>query len=341
MSEQALAPAPSPEKIWNALNGFQKTAALRAAIELDLFTAVGEGSDTTELLSKRLNASPRGVRILCDYLTVEGFLSKNEGKYSLPKESQLFLDRHSPACMNSIVHFVNRPQHIAAFNDLVNVVRTGTTTLPDGGSIQPEYPGWELFAESMVPMMAGAVQFIGELSVANGCEPKRVLDIAAGHGLFGIEVAKRSPRAEVVAVDWSKVLQIAERNARSARVEGRYKTVPGDAFEAQFGTGFDLVLLTNFLHHFDEQTCVQLLKKIHAAMEPGGRLITLEFIPNDDRVSPPVPAQFSMIMLTGTPHGDAYTARQLQSMTKAAGFGQSQFLQVPRSPEQVIVTARE
>jgi hypothetical protein len=333
--------APSPEKIWDALNGFQKTAALKAAIDLDVFTAIGEGSETADAVAERLSASPRGVRILCDYLTVEGFLTKNGSKYSLPLESRLFLNRRSPACVCSVTQFLNSPQHMSAFSDLAKVVRTGTTILPTGASTEPEYPGWEVFAESMVPMIAGAVQFIGELSVADGRHPKRVLDIAAGHGLFGIEVAKRAPQAEIVAVDWPKVLQIAQRNARNAGVEGRYKILPGDAFAVQFGTGFDLVLLTNFLHHFDEQTCIELLKKIHAAMEPQSRLLTLEFVPNEDRVSPPVPAQFSMMMLAGTPQGDAYTAKQLTAMSKAAGFGESKFLQVPRSPEQVVITTKD
>jgi len=242
--------------------------------------------------------------------------------------------------MGSAILFLNRKKHTSAFDDLAEVVRKGTTSLPDGGTVEPEYAGWEVFAEAMVPIVAGAVQFIGELAVANGSRPKRVLDIAAGHGLFGIEVAKRSPQTEIVAVDWPNVLQVAQRNARKAGVQDRYKPAPGDAFEVPFGNGFDLVLLTNFLHHFDEGTCIQLLKKIHAAMAPGGRLMTLEFVPNDDRVSPPIPAQFSMMMLGLTPQGDAYSAQQLNGMMKAAGFGESQFLQVPKSPEQVVVTER-
>ena len=341
MNEQAQrAPAPTPEKVWNTLMGHQKAEALKAGIELDVFTAVGEGADTVERLAARLGASPRGVRILCDYLTVEGFLAKNDDKYSLPVESQIFLDRRSPACMCSVVHFLHRPDFAAAFSNLAEVVRRGTTLLPDGAATEAEYPGWELFAESMVPIVASAVQFIGELAVANGRDPKKVLDIAAGHGMFGIEVAKRARQAEIVAVDWPKVLEIARRNAGNAGVEERYKTMPGDAFEVPFGSGFDLVLLTNLLHHFDEETCVKLLKKIHRAMEPAGRLITLEFIPNEDRVSPPIAAQFSMMMLGSTPRGDAYTAKELSSMAMAAGFGESEFLDVPRSPQRVMVTAR-
>src|SRR5881394_3524019 len=98
---------PNPQLLWDTLNGYQRTAALRAAIELDLFTAVGEGATTVEELSKRCNAAARGTRILCDFLAVIGFLSKHSGAYSLSPTAAAFLDRRSPAYMASMVQFIN------------------------------------------------------------------------------------------------------------------------------------------------------------------------------------------------------------------------------------------
>src|SRR5437763_16924848 len=94
---------PNPQLVWDTFNAYQRTAALRAAIELDLFTAVGEGATTIEDLSRRSNASPRGTRILCDYLTIIGFLSKSGDSYTLTPTSAAFLDRRSPSCMASMV----------------------------------------------------------------------------------------------------------------------------------------------------------------------------------------------------------------------------------------------
>ena len=147
-----------------------------------------------------------------------------------------------------------------------------------------------------------------------------MLDIAAGHGLFGIEVAKQSPQARIVAVDWAQALEVAKRNAENAGVANRYQTLPGSAFDVEFGGPYDIVLLTNFLHHFDAPTCVRLLKKVHAATKRGGRVATLEFVPNADRVSPPMAAAFSLTMLATTASGDAYTFRELESMYREAGF---------------------
>lgn len=157
----------------------------------------------------------------------------------------------------------------------------------------------------MMPMMVPAAEAIAE-RLAPG-ESMRVLDIAAGHGAFGIALARRSPEVEIVAVDWEPVLGLAEQNAKASGVHDRYRTIAGDAFSVDYGSGYDIVLVTNFLHHFDAATNTTLLKKINAALKPGGRVTVLEFVPNPDRVSPPMPASFSLTMLAETTGGDAFT----------------------------------
>src|SRR5439155_2716429 len=134
----------------------------------------------------------------------------------------------------------------------------------------------------------------------------KVLDIAAGHGLFGIMVAKAFPNAEIYAVDWANVLTVATENAVKFGVFDQYHLIKGDAFDVDFGDGYDVVLVTNFLHHFDAETCTGFMQKVNAALTPEGKAMTLEFVPNDDRVSPPGEALFALIMLAATPAGDAY-----------------------------------
>jgi ubiquinone/menaquinone biosynthesis C-methylase UbiE len=168
----------------------------------------------------------------------------------------------------------------------------------------------------------------------------KVLDIAAGHGLFGITIARQHPNAEVVALDWPNVLEVAKENAGNAGVSDRYSTIPGSAFDVDYGTGYDLVLLTNFLHHFDPPTCETLLRKVRAALSEGGKALALEFVPNEDRVSPPIPASFSMMMLSGTPSGDAYTFPELERMFKAAGFANVELHQLPATPEKLVMASK-
>ena len=329
---------PSPELFFRTVNAYQQPAAIRAAVELDLFTAIAEGARTAPALAARCQASERGVRILCDYLVVLGFLTKDAGGYGLTQDSAVFLDRRSPAYMGGTLEFLLSPMLTGGFEDLASVVRNGTTAMPEGGTVAPENPVWVKFARAMVPMMAMPAQAMAQALAGTG--RLRVLDIAAGHGMFGIAFARQNPEAEVTAVDWPNVLEVAKENARAAGVAERYHTLEGSAFDVDFGAGYDLVLLTNFLHHFDPPTCESFLRKVHAALADGGRAATLEFVPDEDRVSPPVPATFAMMMLGSTPGGDAYTFPEFERMFRAAGFSRSELRELPATPEQLIVSSK-
>jgi ubiquinone/menaquinone biosynthesis C-methylase UbiE len=170
--------------------------------------------------------------------------------------------------------------------------------------------------------------------------PLKVLDIAAGHGLFGIAFARHDPQASIVAVDWANVLNVAQENAERAGVADRYRTLPGSAFEVEFGGGYDVVLLTNFLHHFDATTNESLMRKIHAALKPGGRAVALEFVPDENRVAPPGSASFALVMLATTPAGDAYTFREYEAGFKSAGFARCECFNLEPTMQQVVVAER-
>jgi SAM-dependent methyltransferase len=327
---------PSPELIFETLNAYQRTNALRGAIELDLFTTIGEGAATAADLAAKLKVSERGARILCDYLVIIGFLTKQGARYGLTPDTALFLDRRSPACLASAVTFLNGPALTGYFQDIAAVVRKGGAVFTTDGTMAPDDPIWVEFARAMAPMIAMPAQTIADLV---GAGSGKVLDIAAGHGLFGITIAKRNPKARIVALDWANVLEVAKENAKKAGVADRFETIPGSAFDADYGSGYDVVLLTNFLHHFDPPTCEKLLRKVYAALNPGGVAVTLEFVPNEDRVSPPAAASFSLMMLGSTVSGDAYTFSEYDRMFRNAGFSGSQAHALP-GPEKVIVSQK-
>ncbi len=164
-----------------------------------------------------------------------------------------------------------------------------------------------------------------------------MLDIAAGHGLYGIEVAKAFPDAFVTALDWTEVLAVALANAEKAGVHRRYRTMPGNLFEVDWGKEFDIILLPNILHHFDEEGCITLLRKVKASLASGGRALIIDFMPNPDRVSPPIQAMFALFMLATTPSGDAYTAQELEQMGKAAGFQNTSSRALIPTPHTLVV----
>lgn len=318
---------PSPILFFETLTAYQNTAALKAALDLKLFTALGASRMTAEEIATKCNAAERGVRMLCDFLTILGFLEKNDRRYSLTSDSAVFLDENSPAYAGSAATFLLSPTIRAAFDDLATAVRKGGTALSDEGTMAPDHPVWVDFARGMAPMVDPPARALAELLPLDAAGAPRILDIAAGHGVYGIALAQKNPRAQLVALDWAPVLEVARENAKAANLGDRFSAIIGNAFAVDLGENYDIVLVPNFLHHFDLPTCVNFLKKIHRALRPGGKIAIVEIVPNPDRVTPPEAAGFSLVMLATTAAGDAYTFAEFEEM-----LSQSEFHEVAQHP---------
>ena len=326
---------PSADVVFDTLFAYQRSAALKSALDLDLFSVIDDGANTAASAASRCGASERGVRILCDYLTTLDLLEKTDHTYRLAPAAAAFLSQRSPMYMGSTARFLLMPGVKNNFDDLTGAVQRGGVA-PAGNTVAPENPIWIEFARAMVPMMVPAAHGIADALGIESAGPTRVLDIAASHGLFGITLALRNPKVEVTAVDWASVLDVTKENAVSQNVSDRIHLKPGDAFEIDFGHDYDVALVTNFLHHFDHATCVSFLSKVRRAMKAGGRVVILEMVPNRDRVTPVVAARFSLTMLGGTPGGDAYTLDELRDQLEKAGFADVSSHSLP-TPQTVVI----
>jgi len=334
MAEQG----PSPVLFFDTINAYQRTEALRAAIELDLFTRIAAGERTAEQLAAACQASPRGIRILANYLTTLGFLRKSKEQYELTGDAEVFLNRKSPAYLGGTLEFLLTPQLKESFQHLTAAVRRGGTAVSDEGTVSHDNPIWVAFARAMAPMMQLPARMLVDRVGGDRERPIRVLDVAAGHGIFGVSIAERYPHAHITALDWPNVLAVATENAKRAGVAERHVLRPGSAFEVDWGGPYDLVLLTNFFHHFDLATCRDLASRAYAALAPGGRAITLEFIPDEDRLNPPSTASFALTMLATTAHGDAYTFAEYQQIFQKAGFLRSELFALPPTAQQAVIS---
>ena len=320
--------------VFDTLQAYQRSVALKAGIDLNLFTTIAEGNHSLGAIATRIQASEKGTRVLCDYLTMIGFLAKHGAEYMLTPDSAAFLDRRSPGYLGTMANFLMSSHIAEMFEGMTDVIRHGGALPSDHGALEPENPMWVEFARSMAPMMQMPAELIAKMFA--GSKPIKVLDISAGHGLFGIAFARHNPNAKVVGLDWANVLEVAKENAAKAGVADRYSTIPGSAFAVDFGSGYDIILIPNFLHHVDSATNEQVLRKVHSALVPNGIAIAPEFIPNEDRISPARDAMFSLQML-GTPAGDAYTYSELDKMFRIAGFAGTEMRELAPFPQRLVV----
>jgi 2-polyprenyl-3-methyl-5-hydroxy-6-metoxy-1,4-benzoquinol methylase len=316
----APASASSPQLYFDTINAYQRTEALKAAIEVGLFGAIGNTPSTTAEIADRCQCPERGVRILSDYLAILGFLTKDGARYTLTPDSATFLDPSSPAYLGKAVRFFLAPGLVDTFHRLTDTVRHGRLQASDHGTTAPDHPVWVEFARAMGPLMVPTAQGVTQLVSLDPARETRILDISASHGTYGISLALKNARAHLVALDWATVLAVTEENARKAGLTERFSKIVGDAFTADLGADYDIVLVPNFLHHFNTDDCTRFLRRVHAALQPGGRVVIVEFVPNEDRVTPPASASFAMVMLGTTPEGDAYTFAEYREMLTPIGF---------------------
>ncbi len=328
---------PTPDLFFETVKAYQQTAALKTAMELDLFTAIATGHATPTQLAIHCKASERGIRILCDYLTVKGFLLKSGHTYQLTLDTQTYLSATSPQYLGSAVAFLLSDPMQTAFQNLTTAVQKGGTALSQNGFLAPDHPAWMAYAKSMAPVMQLPAKLLAQYLDPKANQPLAVLDIAAGHGLFGLAFAQQNPKTTVTALDWPNVLTVAQTHAQKRDLSKQFKILSGNAFDTNYGNPHDITILANILHHFESNACITLLKKVHQNLSPNGRVAILEFIPNADRVSPPEDAAFALVMLATTLHGDVYTYDELNDMCLQAGFSHTHLHALGHDEQQVVI----
>ena len=332
---------PDPSLLFETLNAYQRTEALKAALELDVFSHLAERPLSSAELAKSLEASERGVRILSDYLCIIGFLEKENGRYQLTPSSALFLVKSSPTYLGMAEKFMASKTIVSSFSELSSTVRTGRTSLPEDGTVSPDNPVWVDFAEAMGAMMSFPARGMVAVCGHEAETPLRVLDVAAGHGEFGFAFARKFPKSEVFALDWDAVLRFTKTKATQYGLEKQMRYIPGDAFQVELPKELDLILIPNFLHHFSKEDCIRFLKRIRSALKEGGEVMILEFIPNEDRISPAGSAAFALTMLATTRDGDAYTFEDYKRMLNEAGYPSAVFEKLEAGMEGLVRAKRE
>ena len=140
MADEVSSP-PTPFRLFGALSGYQVTLAVKSGVELEVFTHIADGANTAAEIARRANASEKGIRILCDFLTIQGFLTKQSGTYGLAPDAAFFLSKRSPGYVGSVALFLAHSSHIQNYLDLTASIRKGGT-VNDQGNMDPENPIW-------------------------------------------------------------------------------------------------------------------------------------------------------------------------------------------------------
>jgi ubiquinone/menaquinone biosynthesis C-methylase UbiE len=327
---------PTPERIMQLAWGYAPPLLIEAAVRHGVFDTLDQGPLLAEQLASRTNTSPRGLRMLLNALVAIQLLRRDaSGRYALTEESATFLVGSKPSFQGGIFRHIST-QLMPKWIDLTEIVRTGK---PARGVNKSEEGAafFEKFVEDIFPMSYPAAQALGkELNFGN--KPAKVLDIAAGSGVWGIALAQAWPQAHVTAVDWEGVLPVTRRVAGRFGVGNRFNYVAGDIQTVNLGSGHDVATLGHILHSEGEARSRSLLKRVFDALAPGGTIAIAEFVANDDRTGPPNALIFAVNMLVNTDEGDTFTFAELSQWLREAGFENPRTLDAPGPSPLLLAT---
>ena len=317
--------------------GYAPPLILEAAVKHGVFDRLDRSPKTIRQLARETGASERGLTAICNALVGLQFLARTGDRYKLTPESAAFLVSTKPAFHGAFFKHVSR-QLIPNWLGLDKIVKTGRPA----DRVNAETDGAKFFVEfveAIFPLSYAAAQTLGgHLKIPQAKSPVSVLDIAAGSGVWGIALAKQSKHVRVSAVDWPKVLKITQKVAARHGVAGRLTKIPGDLLKVDYGKNHHVTTLGHILHSEGPERSRKVLKKVFAALAPGGTIAIMEFLVNDRRTAPPVSLLFAVNMLVNTEAGDTFSFEEISRWLRAAGFVKPRLLNVPAVSPLILAT---
>lgn len=338
MNAAANAPV-TPERIYQLAFAFAPPLILEAAIRHRVFDVLDAGPMSLSQIHRATGASERGLSAILNALTGLAFLAKDaEGNYSLTAESAAFLVTTKPSFQGGLLrhtsgHLVPRWLNL---NEVLATGRPVTAVNQEaGGASFFEQFVNDIFAMSYPPAQVLA----GHLNLASAAAPVRVLDLAAGSGVWGITLAQSSNQVRVTAVDWPGVIGVTRKNAARFGLADRFEFHEGDLLEADLGRGHNVATFGHILHSMGAKDSRTLLKRVFHALAPGGTIVIAEFLVNADRTGPMSGLLFAVNMLINTESGDTFSFEEIASWLGDAGFENPRTLEA-RGPSPLILATR-
>jgi (2Fe-2S) ferredoxin/predicted O-methyltransferase YrrM len=312
-----------PVELNERVRAFQESRAILTALELDVFTSVGDGAAAADVAAK-LRADPRATEMLLNALASMRLLVKQDGLFHNSAEAARYFaagsrDNARPALLHT-AHLWQR------WSTLTDSVRAGTAVT--GDEIAARGQDWtEAFIAAMhrnaserAPLV---VQAVGAEKVG------RMLDVGGGSGAYSIAFARSNPSLRADILDLATVEPIALRHIREAGVEDRVQVRAGDLRDGRFGAGYDLVFISAICHMLSPEENLELLRHCREALAAGGRIVIQDFILEADKTSPRFAALFALNMLVGTRGGSSYSEPEYAAWLDEAGFREIRHVRLP------------
>ena len=301
-----------PDHLEQMVRGYMPARCILTAIELDVFTAIGDGG-TAEKIGTRIGVSAGGMGMLLNALVGLGLLLKSGDEYNnTPETTRFFVQGSEDNHRNGLLHLANIWHR---WSTLTDAVRRGTR-IPIDRDNTPEWTqsfiaAMERNAKDRAPQVVKAMGTAGV---------RRILDLGGGSGIYSIAFAQASPEVQCEILDLPEVVPLTTEYVNKAGVSAQISVRAGDMLQDELGSGYDLIMLNAICHMFSEEQNRILFRRAHQGLNRNGRLAVQDFILNSDKTRPLHAVLFSLNMLVSTAAGACYSEVEYSRWMEAAGF---------------------
>jgi predicted O-methyltransferase YrrM len=307
--------------VWDAWLPLYNTPALSVALELDIFESLDAQPDTAEGLAARRNFNERGLRALLPMLMQLGFLTAPGGAYHLTEAGRQYMLKGSPFYWGALFKRIapNIVPHKLLLETINNERANAARTRPADG--------WESGHVDMVQArevtaFMHAHSVTSAHGIARTCDFSRIrklLDVGGGSGCFSIAFAHAHPEMCCTVMELPTICELAQQYIAQAGADSQVDTVVVDMFRQDWPKGYDAHFFANVFHDWSVETCTELARKSHAALQSGGQILLHEMLLDENGTAPRPAVAFSLLMAMGT-LGQQFTFTQLRDILEAAGF---------------------
>ena len=311
----------------DAIMAYRLPRVLIAALELNLFTAIGTDAWTVRDLASEVKVSERGLVILCRNLAMVGLLKKNGETYTNSRLGATALNAQHPAYRGDYLRLII--SHWADWGRLLESVKSGLPLDHDEPD-EPDYRRrftWAMHHRTLetAPKIAAQLDLRGV---------RTLLDLGGGPGTYAMAFLAKNPTLRATVCDRPAALDVAKEIAATHKTAARLSYLPLDVMVEDIPGTYDVIWYSNVLHIYGPKDNQALFRRALAALNPGGRLVIQDaFLHDREGLFPEEATLFAASMLLFTENGNTYSAAETRTWLADAGFERIKVLRMKKGTE--------
>jgi hypothetical protein len=326
---------PDPSLIMRLALAYRSSMVLFAASELDVFSQLAAGPRTSDDLAAATGGAAQPMRLLLDACVADGLLTRDGERYANSDVAQAFLVKGQRAYIGNGMKYAE--DLYIPWASLAEHVRTGKPVMEPEEILGKDPEKTRAFIYAMHERARGISTVLPAGVDLSG--RKHLLDVGGGPGTYSIALVKAAPGLRSTILDLPGVLEISKEIVAGNGCADRIGTRAGNYLTADFGTGYDAVLLSGMMHRETEENCQGLLRKAFAALDPGGIVIVSDvFFDDEHRTDPPFATFFALSMALTAVHGTTHSKLHMARWMRDAGFDDVEIRDLPKpNPHRLVI----